>query len=118
MKYTSEFKEKALAMVRDKGIMETCRELKVAHCTIRRWCREIEGVQIIDDQENNAELETVAATNESAQAEECLQDEEVISEPQETVATAMALLVIENMNLRETIRRLRATISGLTDNVL
>lgn len=36
----------------------------------------------------------------------------------DTVATAMAMLVIENTQLREIIKHLRDTISGLTDHML
>ena len=40
------------------------------------------------------------------------------SAPSDSVATAMSMLVIENMELRATIRQLRSTISGLTDHLL
>ena len=36
----------------------------------------------------------------------------------DTLATAMATLVIENTHLREVIKHLRDTISGLSDHVL
>ena len=39
-------------------------------------------------------------------------------EGDDTIAMAMALLVIENTHLREVIRNLRDTISGLTDHKL
>lgn len=44
--------------------------------------------------------------------------EEGSSENGDTIAMAMALLVIENTHLREVIRNLRDTISGLTDHKL
>lgn len=46
--------------------------------------------------------------------------EEVDNTPEgeDTIAMAMALLVIENTHLREVIRNLRDTISGLTDHKL
>ncbi len=44
-------------------------------------------------------------------------DPETVGEA-DTIATAMALLVIENAHLREVIQHLRDTISGLTDHRL
>ena len=45
-------------------------------------------------------------------------DENDSPETSDTLATAMAMLVIENTHLREVIKHLRDTISGLSDHVL
>ena len=42
-KYTEEFKRNAIELMKQAGITKACKELKLAHCTIYRWCRELEG---------------------------------------------------------------------------
>ena len=51
-------------------------------------------------------------------AQESTEADNDTPEGDDTIAMAMALLVIENTHLREVIRNLRDTISGLTDHKL
>lgn len=51
-------------------------------------------------------------------AQESAEADNDTPEGDDTIAMAMALLVIENTHLREVIRNLRDTISGLTDHKL
>ena len=59
-------------------------------------------------EEPSQEIEPAAATA----------SEDESSGTSDTVATAMAMLVIENTHLREIIKHLRDTIAGLTDHRL
>jgi hypothetical protein len=59
-------------------------------------------------EEPSQEIEPAAATA----------SEDESSGASDTVATAMAMLVIENTHLREIIKHLRDTIAGLTDHRL
>lgn len=43
-KYTEEFRRNAIELMKKVGITQAAKELKVAHCTIYRWCRELEGM--------------------------------------------------------------------------
>ena len=103
-----------------------CKELKVSHCTLYRWCRE-------SGDASTDEPEEAACTDLDTLIEERINEEEPLPEPDaqepdeaeqeslgssDTIATAMALLVIENTHLREVIKNLRDTISGLTDHRL
>lgn len=109
------------------GITQAAKELKVAHCTIYRWCRELEGMtpgepeeidstdvdKLIEDQEKGEHPSEPSQQEQMDAQDEALEDEEP-----DTIAMAMALLVIENTHLREVIHHLRDTISGLTDHNL
>ena len=123
-KYTEEFKRNAIELMKQAGITKACKELKVSHCTIYRWCHELEGASA-------NEPDDTAAEDMDALIEEQLSKEQPPPEPDaqesteagssengDTIAMAMALLVIENTHLREVIRNLRDTISGLTDHKL
>lgn len=125
-KYTEEFRRNAIELMKQVGITKACKELKVSHCTIYRWCRELEGA-------SSNETDDTAAEDMDALIEEQLSKEQPPPEPdaqalaeadndtpegEDTIAMAMALLVIENTHLREVIRNLRDTISGLTDHKL
>ena len=43
-KYTEEFRRNAIELMKKVGITQATKELKVAHCTIYRWCRYLEGM--------------------------------------------------------------------------
>ena len=43
-KYTEEFKRNAIELMKQAGITKACKELKLAHCTIYRWCRELDRI--------------------------------------------------------------------------
>ena len=121
-KYTEEFRRSAIELMKQVGITKACKELKVSHCTIYRWCRELEGSipepeePVVEDLDAilNQQVETLPSSD--VPAEEAA--EEDASEASDTIATAMAMLVIENTHLREVIKHLRGTISGLSDHIL
>lgn len=126
-KYTEEFRRKAIEHMKKVGITKASSDLKIAHCTLYRWCRELEGAgeaEMEDSVSNhNDEMEDEARAELSATEPDDTQNQQ--DEPggesdagNDTIATAMALLVIENTHLREVIKHLRDTISGLTDHRL
>ncbi len=131
-KYTEEFKRNAIELMKSIGITKASRELKIAHCTIYRWCRELEGNAVLEPEEHietsldsvleeqayrGETTEEINNSDEYAVPEAAAETEESPVED-DNIATAMALLVIENAHLREVIRHLRDTISGLTDHHL
>lgn len=125
-KYTEEFRRDAIELMKKIGITKAAKELKVAHCTIYRWCRELEGISA-DEQEEAASIDLDMLIGEQEKKEEHLSEpseqermdtEDEAQEDTDTIAMAMALLVIENTHLREVIHHLRDTISGLTDHNL
>lgn len=119
-KYSLEFRQNAIELVKKIGITEACKELNVAHGTVRRWCHEM-------NVSTSAETDIEVPTNPDMDA---LLEKHAEEEPpphehadedagcSDTIATAMAMLVIENTRLREIIKHLRDTISGLTDHNL
>lgn len=126
-KYTEEFRRNAIELMKQVGITKACKELKVSHCTIYRWCRELEGTSSSEpDDTGSKDMDAFIERQISKEQPPLEPDAQVPSEaeqdsPEEgddTIATAMALLVIENTHLREVIRNLRDTISGLTDHKL
>lgn len=125
-KYTEEFKRNAIELMKQAGITKACKELKLAHCTIYRWCRELERIPANEsDDSGSKDMNTLfeyQTSKEQPQPEPDVQvpaeAEEGPSENDDTITMAMALLVIENTHLREVIRNLRDTISGLTDHKL
>lgn len=121
-KYTEEFKRNALERMKEVGITKASRELKVAHCTIYRWCQEMEG-RASETEDPPADLDaaiekTIADEQPLPEANSAQETPNESSDCGDTIATAMALLVIENTHLREVIKHLRDTISGLTDHSL
>lgn len=121
-KYTEEFKRNALERMKEVGITKASRELKVAHCTIYRWCQEMEG-RASETEDPPADLDaaiekTIADEQPPPEANSAQETPNESSGCSDTIATAMALLVIENTHLREVIKHLRDTISGLTDHGL
>ena len=40
-KYSLEFRQNAIELVKKIGITKACKELNVAHGTVRRWCHEM-----------------------------------------------------------------------------
>lgn len=124
-KYTEEFRRNAIELMKKVGITQAAKELKVAHCTIYRWCRELEGITpgepeetdstdmdgLLEDREKE-EHPSDPSNREQTDAQDDAQEDT------DTIAMAMALLVIENTHLREVIHHLRDTISGLTDHNL
>lgn len=42
-KYTEEFRRNTVELMKQIGITKACKEAKVSHCTIYRWCKEFEG---------------------------------------------------------------------------
>lgn len=129
-KYTEEFKRKAIEHMKNVGVTKASSDLKIAHCTIYRWCRELEGTSEAEtegpvpyhneanevmDEESCTELAAAKPDETQNQQDESGGESEAGND---TIATAMALLVIENTHLREVIKHLRDTISGLTDHRL
>lgn len=125
-KYTEEFRRNAIELMKQVGITKACKELKVSHCTINRWCRELEGTSSSEpDDTGSKDMDAFIERKISKEqpppepdAQATSETEEDSPEGDDTIATAMALLVIENTHLREVIRNLRDTISGLTDHKL
>lgn len=121
-KYTEEFRRSAIELMKQVGITKACKELKVSHCTIYRWCRELEGSipepeePVVEDLDAILKQQVETLPSSDVPAEEAA--EEDASEASDTIATAMAMLVIENTHLREVIKHLRGTISGLSDHIL
>ena len=123
-KYTEEFKRNAIELMKKTGITKACKELKISHCTLYRWCKELEGKTVIETEESaDGDLDAMMETH----TEESAQETEPTSPAapggessgsSDTVATAIAMLVIENTHLREIIKHLRDTIAGLTDHSL
>lgn len=123
-KYTEEFRRNAIELMKKVGITKACKELKVSHCTIYRWCHELEGTS--SSEPDDTVTEDVDALIEEQlskeqpppkpDAQEPAEADNDTSEGDDTITMAMALLVIENTHLREIIRILRDTISGLTDH--
>ena len=105
-----------------KYIVTACKEAKVSHCTIYRWCKEFEGSIPEQEEAVDTDLDAVIEKNSSElpHADETPSDSDADETPDtiDTVATAMAMLVIENTQLREVIKHLRETISGLSDHIL
>ena len=119
-KYSLEFRQKAIELVKKIGITKACKELNVAHGTVRRWCHEM---NVSTSAETDIEVPTnpdMDALLEKHAEEEPPPHENADEEAgcSDTIATAMAMLVIENTRLREIIKHLRDTISGLTDHNL
>lgn len=125
-KYTEEFRRNAIELMKQVGITKACKELKVSHCTIYRWCRELEGASSNEPDDTGSEdMDALIESHISKEqpppepdAHEPPESEMDSLEADDTIAMAMALLVIENTHLREVIRNLRDTISGLTDHKL
>lgn len=123
-KYTEEFRRNAIELMKKAGITKACKELKISHCTLYRWCREMEGGTVVETEEPvEDDLDAMIAkqTEENTQEAEPAApsaSEDDSSAASDTVATAMAMLVIENTHLREIIKHLRDTIAGLTDHRL
>ena len=69
--------------------------------------------KLIEDQEKGEHPSEPSQQEQMDAQDVALEDEEP-----DTIAMAMALLVIENTHLREVIHHLRDTISGLTDHNL
>lgn len=123
-KYTDDFRRDAVELVKKLGVTKASKELKLAHCTLYRWCREMNDGQTVEEDtqeitdidaavENYIE-EQLPSSSDEEEAEETTTDESA----DDTIATAMALLVIENQHLREIIRSMRETLSGMTDHQL
>ena len=54
-KYTEEFRRNAIELMKKVGITKACKELKVSHCTIYRWCHELEGASSNEPDDTAAE---------------------------------------------------------------
>lgn len=123
-KYTEEFKRNAIELMKKAGITKACKELKISHCTLYRWCKEMEGGTVIESEEPaNTDLDAMIEKHSEESKQETEPAAATASDDDsfgtnDTVTTAMAMLVIENTHLREIIRHLRDTISGLTDHGL
>ena len=121
-KYTEEFRHNAIELMKKVGITKACKELKVSHCTIYRWCKEFEGSTPEQKESVETDLNAMFAQNSSEIPHDgaTLSDSDADDTPDtsDTIATAMAMLVIENTQLREVIKHLRETISGLSDHIL
>lgn len=121
-KYTEEFRRNAIELMKKVGITKACKELKVSHCTIYRWCKEFEGSTPEQEEAVETNLDAMIEKNSSElpHADTIPSDSDADDTPDtsDTIATAMAMLVIENTQLREVIKHLRETISGLSDHIL
>lgn len=123
-KYTEEFKRNAIEPMKKAGITKACKELNISHCTLYRWCMEMEGKTVVEAEElADGDLDAMMGehTDESAQETESATPsaaEDESSGNSDTIATAIAMLVIEYTHLREIIQHLRDTIAGLTDHRL
>lgn len=121
-KYTEEFRRNAIELMKKVGITKACKELKVSHCTIYRWCKEFEGSTPEQEEAVETNLDAMIDKNSSElpHADTIPSDSDADDTPDtsDTIATAMAMLVIENTQLREVIKHLRETISGLSDHIL
>ena len=126
-KYSLEFRQNAIELVKKIGITKACKELNVAHGTVRRWCHEMNvSTSAETDMEEPTTVDVDALLEKHAEEEpppEPVSQEQMGAEDESpkgdnTISMAMALLVIENTHLREIIRNLRDTISGLTDHKL
>lgn len=119
-KYTEEFRRDAIELMKKVGITKASRELHIAHCTLYRWCRELEGNASEQEESDNTDLDSLMehTSSESEAGEPTIPASDEAAETGDTIATAMAMLVIENTHLREVIQHLRETISGLTDHRL
>ena len=117
-KYPLEFRQQAIELVKKIGITKACKELNVAHGTVRRWCHEM-NVSTSAEIEEPANTDMDALLENHTEAEPPIHDNtDEATGASDTIATAMAMLVIENTRLREIIKHLRDTISGLTDHSL
>ena len=121
-KYTEEFRRNTVELMKQIGITKACKEAKVSHCTIYRWCREFEGSVPEREEPVNTDLDAMLEQQYSETPQNDMSipvsDEEETPDASDTVAAAMAMLVIENTHLREVIKHLRETISGLSDHIL
>lgn len=121
-KYTEEFRRNAIELMKKVGITKACKELKVSHFTIYRWCKEFEGSTPEQEEAVETNLDAMIEKNSSElpHADTIPSDSDADDTPDtsDTIATAMAMLVIENTQLREVIKHLRETISGLSDHIL
>ena len=116
-KYPIEFRQDAIELVKKIGITRACKELNVAHGTVRRWCQEMNVSTSAEAEESeNTDMDAMM----EKRSEEPPPPDDLSEDPgsTDTIATAMAMLVIENTRLREIIQHLRDTISGLTDHRL
>lgn len=50
-KYTEEFKRNAIELMKKAGITKACKELNISHCTLCRWCKEMEGKTVVEAEE-------------------------------------------------------------------
>ena len=121
-KYTEEFRRNTVELMKQIGITKACKEAKVSHCTIYRWCREFEGSVPEREEPVNTDLDAMLEQQYAETPQDDMSvpvsDDEEAPDSSDTVATAMAMLVIENTHLREVIKHLRETISGLSDHIL
>ena len=118
-KYSLEFRQNAIELVKKIGITKAAKELNVALGTVRRWCREMEGSTANEPEEPiNQDIDALLEKQSEEPPPVYTLEEEPNAGGNDTIATAMAMLVIENAHLREVIKHLRDTISGLTDPIL
>ena len=127
-KYSEAFRQEAVELVRRIGVTKASKELKLAHCTLYRWCRDsVAETGMEDEGQESTNLDTVVESYVEEQLPSATEEPETDTVPGEDentqtaddpVSTAMAMLVIENMHLREIIRNMRETLSGMTDHQL
>ena len=98
-KYTEEFKRNAIELMKQAGITKACKELKLAHCTIYRWCRELDRIPANESDDSAQRHEyalRIPNKQEQPQPEPDVQvpaeAEEGPSENDDTITMAMALL--------------------------
>lgn len=70
-KYTEEFKRNAIELMKKAGITKACKELKISHCTLYRWCKELEGKTVIETEESaDGDLDAMMETHTEESAQE------------------------------------------------
>lgn len=116
-KYSNEFKQDALYMAITEGFTKAQRKYQVPQSTLRLWHKVAKDsgrlpVGYADKApELPKESEVQSSVSLETEMNECC-DEAQESDKPDAIATAMALLVIENMRLREMNHQLRKAVES------
>ena len=116
-KYSDELKQDALYMAITEGFSKAQRKYQVPQSTLRLWHKTAKESGRLPEgyadkaPELTAGSEAQASATLEAEMDECCDETHEQDKP-DAIATAMALLVIENMRLREMNHQLRKTIES------
>ena len=116
-KYSDELKQDALYMAITEGFSKAQRKYQVPQSTLRLWYKTAKDSGRLPERyadkvpESQKESEEQAFVTLETELDECC-DEASEQDKPDSIATAMALLVIENMRLREMNHQLRKTIES------